>query len=212
MIPGDRRCHGPPLLFPFVGSCSFLISSPSGEPNNKAGRTERKSWKMVCILFPAALLALVPLVAAERRLPTTRGTSFIRAPVNALAGPGPKVRVRQNEVEIESQLTGTRYAVDIELGTPPQQLKLILDTGSPDTWVNPSCENVNDAAECDLYPHFDYRESSTFTLTRDGDILVYGIGNATIRYAFETLTIGCKFCPLRSPPPAPLRTWGVALR
>lgn len=159
-----------------------------------AGESERKT-KMLSLIFAAALIA--PAAAAgpaatEHRPLATRGDGFIRSPVNALAGPAPKLRVRQNEIEVENQLTGTRYAVDIELGTPPQQLTLILDTGSPDTWVNPTCDNVVMAADCESFPHFEPTESSSLNVTRNGDVLVYGIGNATIRYVHETLTIGCE--------------------
>ncbi|GAB1315529.1 hypothetical protein MFIFM68171_05739 [Madurella fahalii] len=147
---------------------------------------------MLSLVYAAALIAPTAAAAAatEHRPLVTRGDGFIRSPVNALAGPAPKLRVRQNEIEIENQLTGTRYAVDIEVGTPPQQLTLILDTGSPDTWVNPTCDNVYQADDCESYPRFDPTESSSFNATRSSDILVYGIGNATIRYVRETLTIG----------------------
>lgn len=150
---------------------------------------------MLCSLFAAALLlAPVPGIAAaaEHRPRVTRGDGFIRSPVNALPDPAPKLSGRQNEIEVANQRSGTRYAVDVSIGTPPQEVTLILDTGSPDTWFNPSCETANVPRDCRAFSRFDYTKSSSFNSTRVWDILVYGIGNATIEYAFETLTIGCK--------------------
>ncbi|KAK4221509.1 putative eukaryotic aspartyl protease [Podospora fimiseda] len=146
------------------------------------------------LLAAAGLLALGPASASASAVPgpnlVVRGDGFIRSPVNAIPEPAPKIRVRQNEVEIENQRTGTRYGVDIELGTPGQKLTLILDTGSPDTWVNPTCQFANVPRDCESYPRFDYTKSRSLNATKAVDTLVYGIGNSTIQYVYETVKIG----------------------
>lgn len=55
------------------------------------------------------------------------------------------------------------YSVEVELGTPPQKLQLLLDTGSSDMIVvsnsNPYCTSTTD---CDTYGSFDSTTSSSF--------------------------------------------------
>ncbi|KAK3303659.1 aspartic peptidase domain-containing protein [Chaetomium strumarium] len=143
---------------------------------------------MLPLVFAATLVASA--AAAEPRPAVARGNGIIRSPINAISGPAPKLRVRQNEVQVENQSEGTRYGVEIEVGTPPQKVTLILDTGSPDTWVNPSCATANVPADCRAFAQFDYTKSTSLNETGVEDILVYGIGNATIQYVYETVTIG----------------------
>ncbi|KAK3905148.1 putative eukaryotic aspartyl protease [Staphylotrichum tortipilum] len=144
------------------------------------------------LLAATSLLAPTVAVASQPRSAVVAGgDGIIRAPVNAIAGgPLPKLRARQNKVDVANQKGGTRYAVDIEVGTPAQKLTLILDTGSPDTWINPACDTANVPADCRTFSRFDATKSSSLKDTGVGDVLVYGIGNATVEYVYETLKIG----------------------
>ncbi|KAK4147362.1 putative eukaryotic aspartyl protease [Dichotomopilus funicola] len=149
------------------------------------------------LFFSAASLlgvAVQSATAAEEPQPAhqivTRGEGFIRSPVRPLVGHGPNLRARQNEVEVLNQRGGTRYGVEIEVGTPPQKLTLILDTGSPNTWINPVCETSNLPSDCQKFPQFDYDQSSSLNVTDYVDTLRYGIGNATVQYVYETISIG----------------------
>jgi hypothetical protein len=155
---------------------------------------------MLPVILAASLLAPAVAAASEPRRVVTRGDGIIRSPINAIPGPAPKLRVRQNEIEVANQRAGTRYAVDIEVGTPPQTVTLILDTGSPTTWINPSCDTANVPSDCRSFPRFDYTKSSSLNATEYGDLLVYGIGNATVQYVYETLTIGCEYLTDRVSP------------
>ncbi len=151
---------------------------------------------MLPLVFAASLFAFGPAGAAAASPPPPiagRDTldGVIRAPVNALAGPPPNLRARQNSVDVANQRGGTRYAVTISVGTPAQSLTLILDTGSPDTWVNPSCATANVPSDCRSFPQFDPSKSSSLKTTTARELLVYGIGNATVQYVRETVTIGC---------------------
>lgn len=148
---------------------------------------------MLPILFAASLLASTAVATAKSGQIVTRGDGIIRSPVRPIAVPGPKLRVRQNEVEVLNQRSGTRYAVEIEVGTPPQKVSLIVDTGSPNTWVNPQCETSNQPSDCRRFPQFDYTESSSINVTNYVDVLRYGLGSARIQYVYETVSIGCKW-------------------
>ncbi|KAL2018102.1 hypothetical protein VTK56DRAFT_1288 [Thermocarpiscus australiensis] len=145
---------------------------------------------MLPLIFAASFLAPVVAGHSGRHPLVARGDGFIRAPVNATPGPTRRLLTRQNEVGVENQRSGTRYAVQVDVGTPPQQLTLILDTGSPDTWINPSCETANVPEDCNSFPRYDYTKSSSLNVTGAEDTLVYGIGNATVQYVYETVTIG----------------------
>ncbi|KAL2134853.1 hypothetical protein VTI74DRAFT_10659 [Chaetomium olivicolor] len=147
---------------------------------------------MLPLLFAASLLAPAIAAASEGHQRVTRGDGIVRAAVNAMPAPASvsKLRTRQNAVEVANQRAGTRYAVDIEVGTPGQKQTLILDTGSPDTWISPSCDTANVPKDCKALPRFDPSKSKSLNATGVRDILRYGIGNATIEYVYETVTIG----------------------
>lgn len=144
-------------------------------------------------MLPLVLVLAASLAAPAAASLAIRGDGIIRSPVNALSGSTPRLRPRQNAVELQNQQNGTRYAVEIEVGTPPQKVTLLLDTGSPDTWVNPTCANANVPSDCSAFPQFNPQKSSSLKPTNNRDIpLVYGIGKATVQYVYETVTIGCK--------------------
>ncbi|KAK3905580.1 aspartic peptidase domain-containing protein [Staphylotrichum tortipilum] len=145
---------------------------------------------MLPLLFAALLLAPALAAVSRPRPVVARGDGIVRVPVNAIAAPPPNLRARQNGVEVENQRRGTRYAVDIEVGTPRQKLTLLLDTGSPDTWVNPMCDTANLPADCRAFPQFDFTKSTSLKTTNARDVLVYGIGNASVAYVLETVVIG----------------------
>jgi len=158
-------------------------------------------------MLPLALsLALLsPAVAAvESQRPRsviTRGDGFVRASVNAISGL-PSLRRRQFEAPVANHRLGTQYCIDVSIGTPAQTLTLILDTGSPDLWVNPTCATANIPEECKKYPQFDYKKSKTLNATGFADVLSYGKGNVSIEYIRDTVAIGSKlrrpFCLPRS--------------
>jgi hypothetical protein len=146
-------------------------------------------------MLPLALsLALLSpaVAAAETQRPRsviTRGDGFLRASVNAVSGL-PSLRRRQFEAPVANHRLGTQYAIDVDIGTPAQTLTLILDTGSPDLWVNPSCPTANLPSECRKYPQFDYKKSTSLKTTGFADVLSYGKGNVTIEYVTDTVAIG----------------------
>ncbi|KAL2116065.1 hypothetical protein VTJ04DRAFT_10320 [Mycothermus thermophilus] len=144
---------------------------------------------MLPVLAGITLLSfgLIPGASGLER----RGDGIVRAPVRAIPGdPLPNLRGRQNAIDVINQLNGTRYAVEVQLGTPPQTQYLILDTGSPDTWFNPTCATSRSAAECRRYPRFDLDSSSTLVDLRQSSLLRYGSGQAMVEWYRDTLTIG----------------------
>lgn len=217
--PGDRRvvCGSLPIfcLDPAAAARSALVIASSVSSlflslflsfiycKSAPGNGTAHDDKMLPLVFAASLFtaaAAADTAASPARPIAARDTldGVIRAPVNAIAGAPPSLRARQNSVDVANQKGGTRYAVNIKVGTPAQSLTLILDTGSPDTWVNPSCATANVPSDCRSFPQFDPKKSSSLKTTNAEELLVYGIGNATVQYVRETVTIGCAYASLLS--------------
>lgn len=79
------------------------------------------------------------------------------------------------------------YRIDVGLGSPPQPLQLLIDTGSSDMWVldgtDPYCVsnrlengtyNATNQFDCSLTGVFDHQSSSTFNIVHDGFRIRYG--------------------------------------
>lgn len=103
-------------------------------------------------------------------------------------------------MSITNQRAGTSYTIDIEIGTPPQSITVIVDTGSANLWVNPECDTSGQESYCNGFPQFDYTQSSTIEDTGVQDDLTYGKGEVVIEYVTDVVSIGCTLClkpPLR---------------
>jgi hypothetical protein len=148
---------------------------------------------MSMLLLIVSLALLPPSLGLELK---GRGEGLIRSDVKAVTG-APSLRKlrRQDAVGLANRNDGTLYTIDLELGTPPQPVTVIIDTGSSDLWVNPICQTSGQPDFCSSFPQFDYTSSSTIQDTGYADILSYGKGNVTVEYVTDVVTIGCKSLP-----------------
>ncbi|KAK4210786.1 aspartic peptidase domain-containing protein [Rhypophila decipiens] len=148
-----------------------------------------RSFALSAAVVP--LLSLSPALAASTSTKNlaTRGNGYLRHPIRTVPG-SPKLRRRQEVEATAPHNRGATYTIDIELGTPPQTVTVILDTGSNDLWVNPVCQTANIPEYCAQFAQFDWTVSSTFQDLEQAHIITYGKGNVTYQWVADAVTIG----------------------
>ena len=87
----------------------------------------------------------------------------------------------------DDELTGVPDYSTISLGTPPQEFKVVLDTGSSNLWV-PSADCGSIA--CFLHSTFDSSKSSTFKENGTSFEIRYGSGSLSGFVSQDVLRIG----------------------
>ncbi|KAI7777356.1 acid protease [Diaporthe eres] len=140
-------------------------------------------------------LTVCTLLAAYSGTAAVRAPSFLKSTVTAhqddATNPGMlRLFGRQSTEEISNQQYGTGYTIDIEVGTPPQTVTVLVDTGSANLWVNPTCETSGQQKYCESFPQFNIDESSSIADTSFGQLLSYGKGNASVEYVTDNIGIG----------------------
>lgn len=110
-------------------------------------------------------------------------------PVSFGAGNGeqiPFVEPKGHDVPL-SNYVNAQYFTDIELGTPAQEFKVILDTGSSNLWVPSSdCSSL----ACFLHSKYDHDSSSTYKANGSEFSIQYGSGAMEGYISQDTLKLG----------------------
>jgi hypothetical protein len=106
-------------------------------------------------------------------------------------GPDISSNVRIAFLNLQSSLGADQNLVSI--GTPPQPVEVAIDTGSSDTWVNPTCsasDDATDAVLCSTLPVFHPLSSSSLVDTGTTFDLDYGSGNAKGEFYKDSWVLG----------------------
>ncbi|KAI8850685.1 aspartic peptidase domain-containing protein [Chytridium lagenaria] len=132
---------------------------------------------ILTLLLPVAVLCADPSPSGMIRIPVTvRTTSTNKGEIRKAGETTGALNLvsgaLQNIKTMMYEHAHTIYYIYAYVGTPPQPLKVLLDTGSYSTWVrSPQCRSF---PSCVLAPTFDSLRSSTFAPT--------GLTSPTIRY------------------------------
>ncbi|KAI8634502.1 aspartic peptidase domain-containing protein [Xylariaceae sp. FL1651] len=92
---------------------------------------------------------------------------------------------------------GTVYMLDLEIGTPKQEISLILDTGSFTMLVDPDCTRAADTSACEEYGYYNTSRSTTSQYLNAYFAAQFGTGYMEGAWYNDTIYIGQDNLPLQ---------------
>ncbi|KAI1855003.1 hypothetical protein JX265_012358 [Neoarthrinium moseri] len=124
---------------------------------------------------------------------TVVGNGYIRQVVSPVNVSSTRHVKRQDTETLANQLTGTIYTLDLDIGTTPQEVTVIIDSASSELRVNPTfanSDNANSVAFCNKLPRFDPSKSTSLSDTAMSNTLNYGKASVNIEYLKDFVTAG----------------------
>ncbi|EXJ83874.1 hypothetical protein A1O1_07502 [Capronia coronata CBS 617.96] len=154
-----------------------------------------RSSTAAVVAFAASTIPLISAIHLAPRSETPRVLSLPierRAPKDILAHDRARLSKRAGTVEQTLDNQESLYFANISLGTPEQAIRLHIDTGSSDLWVNTAnsslCTSRGDPCDGGTY---DPTSSSTYKLVNNAFNISYVDGSgASGDYVSDTLHFG----------------------
>lgn len=150
----------------------------------------RPSLSRLVMRSSFASLTALAVAGASAASPNSRsvvGDGFVRYPVRAVKGNFGSITKRQDDVAIQNE--GQRYTIELSIGTPGQDIEVIVDTGSSELWVNPNCDGISSDYNyqvCLETAQFNWQESSSLEV-----VACLGPGNGYIQYGSGEVLFEC---------------------
>ncbi|KAM0816727.1 putative Peptidase A1 domain-containing protein [Seiridium cardinale] len=91
---------------------------------------------------------------------------------------------------------GVVYIMEIDIGTPRQTVKVIVDTGSWELFINPNCARAADEEFCAEAGHYNPTASSTARDLSSRYYVSFGTGGYVGDYFSDTLWFGDDYWPV----------------
>jgi cathepsin D len=124
---------------------------------------------------------------ALKKMPTVR--SLARENGLTLEGPSRLESFASGGVVPITDFSNAQYYGEVEIGTPAQTFKVVLDTGSSNLWVpSKSCGLLNVA--CKLHTKYDSSKSSTYQKNGTAFKIQYGSGAMSGFISQDTVSLG----------------------
>ncbi|CAM1502210.1 Fc.00g041940.m01.CDS01 [Cosmosporella sp. VM-42] len=130
-----------------------------------------------------------------------KGDGFLAVPVGTIDRPKRTTKRADGSISTTLENMDFFYATEISIGTPPQTVTVLVDTGSNELWVNPDCETApsdQQYQQCLTFGQYDPDKSNTPPVGPYGrEEIRYGDASDSsthtsveIRYYRDTLTFG----------------------
>ncbi|KAL8290838.1 hypothetical protein RB597_008882 [Gaeumannomyces tritici] len=137
-------------------------------------------------------LGLLTYVGATALPPTDGGSQgFVSFPIEHKRSLVPLLRRQDTEVPLYN-ISVLSYLISLSIGTPGQQTKVAIDTGSDELWVNPQCSTVqvsSQRSECQANGQYQPSSSSTSKVSDTTNHIPYGKGEVTIQYIQDSISV-----------------------
>lgn len=153
----------------------------------------RGALLFVLSTYIISLLGVHALTLLRRDTPATIALDIKRRYVPDRVGRDRLRRKRDGTVDVKLQNEVSLYLCNVTLGTPPQSVELILDTGSSDLWCNSPNSTLcsSSSKPCSGYGMYDPSSSSTEHYVSSKFNISYADGSsASGVYLTDTLHIG----------------------
>ncbi|KAH8885347.1 acid protease [Thozetella sp. PMI_491] len=86
-------------------------------------------------------------------------------------------------------LGGIAYVIEVSIGTPPQTVRIFVDTGSYELWVNPRCNSSADPSICQKSGIYYPNKSNSSTYVGGNFAVTYGTGAVKGSYWADIVNI-----------------------
>ncbi|KAH8890397.1 acid protease [Thozetella sp. PMI_491] len=143
--------------------------------------------------FAVLSLALASLSSASI-LPRALNSDnkFISFPIKRSEAARPLTLDRRDNSVTLYNVTQVTYLFELQIGTPAQKVDVVLDTGSFELWVDPSCSTASTAQQiqqCEAAGTYDPSTSKTVKDLQVTKKLTYGKGEVDIQYISDNIAI-----------------------
>ncbi|KAB5517293.1 aspartic peptidase domain-containing protein [Coniochaeta sp. 2T2.1] len=149
---------------------------------------------MTMLLLPLALVVASCTASVLPRNPAVANLAdkaFVKLPITYRERSQP-LRKRDQDVPLFN-ITSISYLVELSIGNPGQSVKVAIDTGSDELWVNPDCTSQglssSQVRECQADGQYDPTTSSTSNELQSSTQIKYGKGAVALQYYTDDIAL-----------------------